>query len=58
MPDVIYDGSLTMNLNDYRGLSAYEIAVKHGFVGSEEEWLKSLKGEPGKAADALPVQRG
>lgn len=57
MPDVIYDGSLTMELDDYRGLSAYEIAVKHGFVGSEEEWLKSLKGEPGKAADALTVNK-
>ena len=29
------------------GLSAYEIALYHGFVGSEEEWLESLKGEPG-----------
>lgn len=27
------------------GLSAYEIAVKNGFEGSEEEWLKSLKAE-------------
>lgn len=25
------------------GLSAYEIAVAHGFEGSEEEWLDSLK---------------
>ena len=24
------------------GLSAYEIAVMHGFVGTEEEWLESL----------------
>ena len=30
------------------GLSAYEIAVRHGFEGSEEEWLTSLKGEDGK----------
>ena len=30
------------------GASAYEIAVKHGFEGTEEEWLESLKGEPGK----------
>ncbi len=30
------------------GLSAYEIAVKNGFVGSEQEWLESLKGETGK----------
>lgn len=29
------------------GYSAYEIAVKHGFKGTEEEWLKSLKGEKG-----------
>lgn len=26
-----------------RGLSAYEIAKKHGFVGTEEQWLDSLK---------------
>lgn len=30
------------------GASAYEIAVEHGFEGTEEEWLESLKGEPGK----------
>lgn len=27
-----------------KGLSAYEVAVKNGFVGSIEEWLSSLKG--------------
>jgi len=26
------------------GLSAYEVAVKNGFVGTEQEWLDSLKG--------------
>lgn len=31
----------------YHGLSAYQIAVKNGFIGSEAEWLASLKGEPG-----------
>lgn len=30
------------------GLSAYEIAVRHGFEGTEEEWLESLKGADGK----------
>lgn len=30
------------------GLSAYEIAVKNGFNGTEEEWLASLKGTDGK----------
>lgn len=29
------------------GMSAYEIAVAGGFVGSEAEWLASLQGEPG-----------
>jgi hypothetical protein len=29
------------------GLSAYEIAVQNGFVGTEQEWLASLKGEDG-----------
>lgn len=26
-----------------QGWSAYEVAVKHGFVGTEEEWVQSLK---------------
>ena len=30
------------------GKSAYEIAVEHGFVGTETEWLESLKGVDGK----------
>ena len=30
-------------------LSAYGIARKHGFAGTEEEWLKSLKGQQGQA---------
>ena len=29
-------------------LTAYGIAVKHGFTGTEEEWLESLKGEKGE----------
>ncbi len=30
------------------GASAYEIAVAGGYVGTEAEWLGSLKGEPGQ----------
>lgn len=30
---------------DFDGDSAYEIAVKHGYIGTEEEWLESLKAE-------------
>lgn len=29
-------------------LTAYAIAVKHGYTGSEEQWLQSLHGEAGK----------
>lgn len=29
------------------GKSAYEIAVQNGFVGTEKEWLESLKGKDG-----------
>lgn len=30
------------------GESAYQIALNNGFIGTEEEWLASLKGESGK----------
>lgn len=33
------------------GKSAYQIAVDNGFVGTEQEWLASLKGEPGEIED-------
>lgn len=29
------------------GKSAYQVALDNGFVGSEQDWLASLKGEPG-----------
>ncbi|MDO5141252.1 MAG: hypothetical protein Q4D40_07260, partial [Eubacteriales bacterium] len=32
------------------GKSAYQIAVEHGFSGTEEEWLAALKGETGASA--------
>ena len=38
------------------GISAYEIAVEHGFVGTEVEWLESLRGADGK--DGLPGKDG
>ena len=33
------------------GKSAYEIACEHGYVGTEEEWLESLKGKDGITPD-------
>ncbi|MGM9647248.1 MAG: phage tail protein [Eubacteriales bacterium] len=35
------------DLKGESGKSAYQTAVENGFEGSEEEWLESLKGEPG-----------
>lgn len=35
-------------------LTAYGIAVKHGFKGTEAEWLESLKGETGPAGPEGP----
>ena len=35
-----------------RGLSAYEVAVKNGFAGTETEWLLSLKGAKGEKGEA------
>jgi hypothetical protein len=41
------------------GKSAYQIAVDDGFVGTEEEWLESLKGQDGQdGAPGLPGQDG
>ena len=36
---------------DVSGLSAYEIAVANGFVGTEAAWLASLKGERGSKGE-------
>lgn len=53
-------------LKTIHGHSAYEIAVINGFSGTEEEWLQSLKGDPGTpgkqgvspAAEVTPVPGG
>lgn len=37
------------------GKSAYEIALEHGFEGTVEEWLESLKGAPGATGPAGPA---
>lgn len=48
-----------------QGLSAYQVAVQHGFEGTEAEWLISLKGEKGETgpkgepgADGAPGIQG
>ncbi|WP_308769972.1 hypothetical protein [uncultured Bacteroides sp.] len=41
-----------------QGASAYEVAVSHGYQGTVEEWLASLKGVQGSSAYELAVSHG
>lgn len=34
-----------------KGYSAYEVAVKNGYTGTEAEWLETLKGEKGEKGE-------
>jgi serine protease Do len=54
---VVFFSSCTPVVGE-RGKSAYEIAVENGFVGTEEEWLESLKGanDAIQYAAALAIQ--
>lgn len=38
------DAALSARVESVRGYSAYEIAVQHGYTGTEEAWLQSLSG--------------
>lgn len=40
-------------IQENNGLSAYEIALAHGFVGTEQEWLDSLQGSTGSVGLGL-----
>lgn len=41
--DTTSDFTVTNGVNGKDGKSSYEIAVEHGFEGTEEEWLESLE---------------
>lgn len=36
-------------------LTAYQIAVKYGYAGTEQKWIESLKGEPGEPGAGLNI---
>lgn len=40
------------------GLSAFQLAAKHGFVGTEAQWVASLKGKDGFGAQGEPGTKG
>ncbi len=48
---------MDMQLNTYRGYSAYELAVKNGFHGTLEDWLASLRGTDGRTTSVNGVQQ-
>lgn len=49
-------GIQAAGVNGTNGDSAYDIAKKSGFEGTEEDWLISLKGEPGKKGDPFTYE--
>ena len=57
-----FNKETTLPLLEGLGKSAYAIAVAHGFKGSEQDWLDSLrgpKGDPGKnGIDGVNGERG
>lgn len=52
------DAGNVFDIPAIRGLSSYEIAVKHGFEGTEEEWLESIGVLEGKSAFEVAVDEG
>lgn len=48
IPQQAHATGIIMNPEVIYGLSAYQIAVKHGFEGTEQEWLDSLVGGTNK----------
>lgn len=45
MAEAAVDAVLTLTVESCRGYSAYELAVQHGFRGTEEEWLGGMVAE-------------
>ena len=53
-------GGMTMNLQSWRGYSAYEIAVQNGYDGTPQQWLESLRGQDGTttSVNGVPQENG
>lgn len=47
----VWDADLPTGGAGADGLSAYQIAVNNGFIGSEADWLLSIKGQKGDKGD-------
>lgn len=57
-PTVAPAVGLVVPVAGLRGSSPYEIALKHGFTGTEEEWMASLVGARGSSPYELAVIHG
>lgn len=55
-----YEGTLEELIEAFKGDSAYAIAVRNGYVGTEKEWLASLVGANGKdgVAPTIEIKEG
>lgn len=49
------DKDTTLPLLENLGKSAYAIAVAHGFQGTEQDWLNSLRGSQGPQGNPGPI---
>ena len=52
------DAGNVFDIPAIRGLSSYEIAVKHGFEGTEKEWLASISAVEGLSAYEVAREEG
>ena len=52
------DNGKVFDIPAIRGLSSYEIAVKHGFEGTEKEWLDSIGVLQGLSAFEVALEEG
>lgn len=52
----IFAVSVFVVMGGVKGESAYDVAVRNGFTGTEVEWLNSLKGGDGEDASAVDYQ--
>lgn len=50
-----FDKDTTLPLLEGLGKSAYAIAVAHGFQGTEQDWLNSLRGPQGPQGNPGPI---
>ena len=58
LAEIIQENTEAMNrIKEFEdGKSAYEVAIEHGYEGTEEEWLESLHGKNG--TDGAPGVKG